>query len=270
MYLIIINLVLGILAVVALDWTDVAATGWAVVWGVLLFIAAQLLAGYLVQKKVKAEMEKVQEILTSGKNHLQQKVGQWQMKPPGSIKDAQKIIEKEQKVFIDRALEASSGLEKFNRWAPLMGKQINALRLQLHWMNKDFKKVDQLMPHVMIMDPMMACIKIARMYMRNEEGIDKVFRKHSGKVRNEQGALIFALYSWILVQQQKIDEAHKVLIDGCDRIDNEFLKRNRENLANNRVGHFSNAPFGEEWYALNLEQPRMKMQRQQRFNNRPF
>ncbi|MFA7173579.1 MAG: hypothetical protein WC340_09220 [Kiritimatiellia bacterium] len=270
MYLIVINLVLGVLAGMALGLTDTASTIWSVVWGILAFIVAQLLAGYLVQKKVKLEMEKVQEILNSGKNHLQQKISQWQMRPPGSIKDAQKIIEKEQKIFIDRALEASSGLEKFNRWAPLMSKQVNALRLQLHWMNKDFKQVDKLMPHVLIMDPMMACIKIARMYMRKEEGIDKVFKKHSGKVRNEQGTLIYALYSWILVQQKKIDEAHKVLIEGCEKVENEFLKRNRESLANNRVGHFSNTPFGEEWYALNLEQPKMKMQRQQRFSKRPY
>ncbi|MDA3927243.1 MAG: hypothetical protein PF904_21440 [Kiritimatiellae bacterium] len=270
MYLIIINIILGALAATAFDLTDVASTIWAVVWGVLIFLAGQLLSGYLVQKKVKVEMEVVQEILNSGKNHLQQKVSQWQMKPPGSIKDAQKIIEKEQKVFIDRALKASSGLEKFNRWAPLMSKQINALRLQLHWMNKDFKAVDKLMPHVFVLEPMMACIKISRMYMRNEEGIDKIFKKHSAKVRDENGVLIYALYSWILVQQKKIDEAHKILIDGCEKTDSELLKRNRENLANNRVGHFSNAPFGEEWYALNLEQPKMKMQRQQRFNNRPF
>ncbi|MDD2598747.1 MAG: hypothetical protein PHO37_05940 [Kiritimatiellae bacterium] len=270
MYLIIINVLLGILAGLALGLTDTASTVWAVVWGILTFIAAQLLAGYLVQKKVKLEMEKVQEILNNGKNHLQQKIGQWQMRPPGSIKDAQKIIEKEQKIFIDRALEASSGLEKFNRWAPLMSKQVNALRLQLHWMNKDFKQVDRLLPHVLIMDPMMACIKIARMHMRKEEGIDKVFKKHSGKVRNEQGVLIYALYSWILVQQKEIDEAHKVLIEGCEKVENEFLKRNRESLANNRVGHFSNTPFGEEWYALHLEQPKMKVQRQQRFSKRPY
>ena len=270
MYLVIINFILGILTGTILQTTGAASIAWSIFWGVLTLIAVQLLSGYLIQRKVKVEMEKVQEILNGGKNHLQQKVSHWQIKPPGSIKDAQKIIEREQAVFIKKALEASSGLEKFDRWAPLMRKQINALRLQLHWMNKDFKAVDKLMPGVLIMDPMMACIKIARMYMRNEEGIDKVFKKHSGRVRTEQGALIFALYSWILVQQKKIDEAHKVLIDGCDKVENDFLKRNRENLANNRVGHFSNAPFGEEWYALNLEQPKMKMQRQQRFTGRPF
>lgn len=270
MYLVIINIILGVLTGTIFQTTGTASTGWSIFWGILTLLAAQLLSGYLIQRKVKVEMEKVQSILNSGKNHLQQKVSQWQIKPPGSIKDAQKIIEREQAVFIKKALEASQGLEKFDHWAPLMRKQINALRLQLHWMNKNFKEVDKLMPGVMIMDPMMACIKIARMYMRKEEGIDKVFKKHCGKVRTDQGALIYALYSWILVQQKKIDEAHKVLIDGCDKIENEFLKRNRENLANNRVGHFSNAPFGEEWYALNLEQPKMKMQRQQRFSNRPF
>ncbi|MFO7936107.1 MAG: hypothetical protein R6V06_00650 [Kiritimatiellia bacterium] len=270
MYLVIINAVLGIIAGTTLCLTGAAAIGWSVFWGILTFLVCQLLSGYLIQKKVKVEMQTVQDILNNGKNHLQQKVNQWQIKPPGSVKEAQKIIEKEQAVFIRKALDASKNLEKFNRWAPLMGKQINALRLQLHWMNKDFKEVDRLMPGVLIMDPMMACIKIARMYMRNEDGIEKVFKKHSGKVRTDQGALIYALYSWILVQRKEIDQAHKVLIDGCDKTGNEFLKRNRDNLANNRIGHFSNAPFGEEWYALNLEQPKMKMQRQQRFSGRPF
>lgn len=270
MYLVIINVILGILMGTILRSTEAASIGWSIFWGILTALAAQMLSGYFIQRKVKAEMEKVQGILNSGKNQVQQKVNQWRVKPPGSIKDAQKIIEREQAVFINKALEASQGLEKFNRWAPLMSKQINALRLQLHWMNKDFKEVDKLMPGVLIMDPMMACIKIARMYTRKEEGIDKVFKKHSGKIRTDQGALIYALYSWILVQQKKIDEAHKVLVEGCEKIENDFLKRNRDNLANNRVGHFSNAPFGEEWYALHLERPKMKTQRQQRYKNRPF
>jgi hypothetical protein len=270
MYLVIINIMAGLLTGAALQLTGGARTGWAVFWGVLVTLAAQLLAGYLIQRKVKTEMEKVQGILNSGKNHLQQKVSQWQIKPPGSLKDARKIIEKEQALFIKKALDASCGLEKFEHWAPLMRKQINALRMQLHWMNRDFRAVDKLLPGVLIMDPMMACIKMARMHMRNDEGIEKLFKKHSGRTRTDQGALIYALYSWILVQRGAIDEAHKVLIDGCEKTENEILKRNRDHLANNRVGHFSNAAFGDEWYALHLEEPKMKMQRQQRFNGRPF
>ncbi len=270
MYLLAINLIFGFSSGLALWYGGAAAGGWSVLWGVLVFLAAQLLLGFLVQRKVKSEMEKVQSVLNNGKNHLQQKVSQWQIKPPGSVKDARKIIEKEQAVFIKKALDASAGLEKFDRWAPLMRKQINALRLQLHWMNKDFKAVDKLMPTVMVLDPMMACIKMARMYMRGDEGIEKLFKKHSGRVRTDQGVLIYALYSWILVQRGEIDQAHKVLIDGCEKTENEFLKRNRDHLANNRIKHFSNAPFGDEWYALHLEEPKMKVQRQQRFNGRPF
>jgi len=270
MYLLIINLVFGVISGILLKLSGLSSLGWSIFWGVLVFLTAQLISGYLLQRRVKVEMEKVQTILGNGRNHLQQKVSQWQIKPPGSLKDARRIIEKEQAVFIAKALEASRSLEKFERWAPLMRKQINALRLQLHWMNKDFKEVDKLMPGMLILDPMMACIKMARMYMREEEGIEKVFKKHSGKVRTDQGALIYALYSWILVQHGKIDEAHKVLIDGCAKTENEFLKRNREHLANNRVKHFSNAPFGDEWYAMHLEEPRMKVQRQQRFSGRPF
>lgn len=270
MYLVIINILIGVATGAALKASGASALGWSLVWGVLAFLVVQLASGFIMQRKIKGEMENVQAILNSGKNHLQQKVNQWQIKPPGSIKDARRIIEKEQAVFIGKALEASKGLEKYDRWAPLMRKQISSLRLQLHWMNKDFKEVDKLMPNVLIMDPMMACIKMARMHMRKDEGIDKVFKKHSGKVRTDQGALIYGLYSWILVQNKEIDAAHKVLIDGCDKTENETLKRNREHLANNRVGHFSNASFGDEWYALHLEEPKMKMQRQQRYTGRPF
>ena len=32
-------------------------------------------------------------------------------------------------------------------------------------------------------------------------------------------------------------------------------------LANNRVAHFSNAGLGEQWYALMLEEPKVRQQR---------
>jgi hypothetical protein len=53
-----------------------------------------------------------------------------------------------------------------------------------------------------------------------------------------------------------------VLIEACEKMENETIKRNREHLANNRVGHFSNAGLGDQWYALHLEEPKVKMQRQ--------
>ena len=270
MVTILINVLLGALLAAALGLTGVAGWGWSAFWGVLAFVAGQGGVGFLIQKRVKAAMGGVQKILEDGQRRLQMKVNQWQMRPPGSLKQAQQEIEREQRLFVERALEASKGLERFNLWAPLMGRQIATLRVQLYWMLKEFKKVDELLPKALVVDPMMAAVKIARMQMKGEAGIDKVFRKHTARVRYNEGALLYGLYAWILVQKKDIDGAHKVLIEACEKMENETIKRNREHLANNRVGHFSNAGLGDQWYALHLEEPKVKMQRQSQFANRPF
>ncbi len=270
MLTVLIHALLGVLVVAGLGLTGAAGWGWSVFWGVLAFAVGQAGVGFLIQKRVKAAMGGVQKILEDGQRRLQMKVNQWQMRPPGSVKQAQLEIEREQRLFVERALEASKDLERFNRWAPLMDRQVATLRAQLYWMLKDFKKVDELLPRALVVDPMMAAVKIARMYMKGDEGIEKAFRKHTARVRYGEGALLYGLYAWILVQKKDLDGAHKVLIEACEKMENETVKRNREHLANNRVGHFSNAGLGDAWYALHLEEPKVRMQRQSQFANRPF
>jgi len=270
MLTVVINGVVGLLLALVFGGCHVANWGWSVFWGTLTFVVGQSAVGYLLQRKIKAEMGAVQKILELGQKQLQQKVSQWQMRPPGSLKQAQLEMERDQRMFVDKALEASKGLERFNLWAPLMGRQVATLRLQLFWMIKDFKRVDELMPKALVMEPMMAAVKMARMYMRGEDGIDKVFKKQTARLRYGQGTLLYALYAWILVQKKDIDGAHKILIQACEKMENETIKRNREHLANNRVGHFSNAGLGDEWYALHLEEPKVRMQRPSRFSDRPF
>ena len=270
MITILINLILGALLASVFCVMDVASLWWSVFWGVLVFIAGQAGVGFILQKRVKVAMQQVQKILEDGQKKLQFKVQQWQMRPPGSVKQAQLEMERDQRIFIERALTESQKIEKFKWWVPLMMRQIATLRLQLYWMLKDFKKVDALLPQALIVDPMMAAIKIARMYMKEVDGIEKVFKKHTVRVRYDEGALLYGLYAWILVQRKDIDGAHKVLINACEKNENETLKRNRDFLANNRVEQFSNAGLGERWYALHLEQPKVKTQRQNRFANKHF
>jgi hypothetical protein len=117
MLTVVLNGMIGAVLSVVFGLSGVAHWGWAAFWGVLVFVAGQSVTGYLLQKRIKAEMEGVQKILMDGQKRLQQKVNQWQMRPPGSLKQAQIEIERDQKVFVDRALEASKGLERYNRWA---------------------------------------------------------------------------------------------------------------------------------------------------------
>jgi hypothetical protein len=270
MWTVLINAGLGVLVLLAFGLTGAANWGWSVFWGVLAFAAGQVAAGFFIQKRVKVGMAGIEAILKDGQKRLQAKVNQWQMRPPGSLKQAQTEMERDQRLFVERALEASTALERFGRWSPLMGRQLATMRLQLYWMLKDFKKVDELMPKALVMDPMMAAIKMARMQMKGEAaGLDALFNKQTRRLRYGQGALLYGLYSWILVQNKDLDGAHKVLIKACEKMENDTLKKNRENLANNRVGHFSNAGLGDEWFALHLEQPKIRMQRQ-RYSGRPF
>jgi hypothetical protein len=270
MLTVVLNVILGVLLAVAFGASGVANWGWASFWGVLAFIVGQGATGFLMQKRIKAEMAAVQKILEDGQKRLQQKIGQWQMRPPGSVKQAQLEIERDQRMFVEKALEAATGLERFSRWAPLMGRQIATLKIQLYWMLKEFKKVDELMPRALIMDPMMAALKLARMHMTGQEGADAFFKKQSARLKYGQGTLLYSLYAWMLVQKKDFDGAHKVLIEACEKMENETVKKNREHIANNRGGQFSNAGLGDEWYALHLEQPKVRMQRQSRYSDRPF
>jgi hypothetical protein len=142
--------------------------------------------------------------------------------------------------------------------------------MQLHYQLHEFDAVDRLLPHCLILDPLTASMKLARLHQRGEKDLERFYRKQTRRLRYGQGAVLHALYAWILVQRGDPAGAHKVLVRACDRIENETLARNRDHLANNRVSQFSNAGLGDEWYALGLEQPRIKTQRQRMPGGRPF
>jgi len=272
MFVLLANGVLGIVVIVMLNVTHAMHWGWTLLIGLLAFVIGQGLVGYLLQRKVKKAMEEVQRVMTEGQKRMQQKVKLWQTHPPGSMKDAQLEMERDQKRIVEQALEASKKMERFTRWVPLMGKQIATLRIQLYWSVKNFKKVDELMPQAVFMEPMMIGIKIARMYMLQADmaDIEKFFYKQGVKLRYGQGIALYSMMAWIYIQRNDLDKANKVLIEASEKMENEVVKRNREHLANNRGAQFSNSGLGDEWYGFHLEQPKVKQQRQSQFARRHF
>ncbi len=238
--------------------------GWSIFFGVVAFGVANALVGWFIQKKVKARMSEVQNILMAGQKQIQAKVARWQMRPPSSIQQAQGEILRDTKVFVGDALEASEKLHVFDNWVPLMKRQIATAQFQLHWMVKEFKKADELMPKVLLVDPTMAAMKMARLYMLEKpiEEIEKVYTKAVKRLRYNQNVLLAGTYSWILVKRGDIDGAFKALVRALEKSDNETLKANRDVLANNRVAHFTNNGLGDPWFALHLEEPKMHQQRQ--------
>ena len=247
-------------AYVAGDW----GLGWSIFAGVLGFGVFQGVVGYLIQKRVKREMEKIQAVLADGQKQLQQKMHRWQIRPPGSIQAAQREIEADTKVFVKKALEQTSSLERFRLWVPMMGRQIATARLQLSWMIKDFKTVDALMPKAICIDPTMSAIKMSRMYMTDAptEEIAKVYRKGVARTRYNGNVLLAAAMSWIQVKRGDVDGAFKTLAEALKKSDDETLKKNHEALMNDRVARFTNSGLGDKWYSLLLEEPKVRMQRQ--------
>ena len=258
-----IALAAGLLTGLGLFFGAGFGIGWSIGLSFVAFIVAQVVVGRIVQKRVKAAMDSVQAVLLEGQKRLQAKMARWQMRPPGSIQAAQAEIARDQKVFVHEALEQTEVLHKFDNWVPMMKRQIATAQFQLHWMIKDFKKVDELMPKALFLDPTTNAMKLARMYMTDQpvEEMAKVYEKATRRLRYNQNVLLAAAWSWILIQKKDVDGAFKALNAALEKSDNETLKANREHLANNRVAHFSNTALGDQWYALLLEEPRIHQQR---------
>jgi predicted ATPase len=239
-------------------------TGWSIFSGLVAFGVFQGVSGFFIQKRVKRDMDEVQAILTSGQRRLQEKMQRWQLRPPGSIQAAQKEIADDTRVFVREALAKTGCLARYRLWVPMMDRQIATAQLQLCWMIKDFRRVDELMPKAMFIDPTLSAIRIARMYMRDEpsESIAKVYNKAVRRVRYNGNVLLAAAWSWIQVRRGDADGAFKTLTEALKKSDNPALKRNHEVLMNNRVAHFSNSGIGDQWYSLLLEEPKVKVQRQ--------
>ena len=238
--------------------------GWSIFDGILAFCAFQFAAGYAIQRRVKAEMEKVQSILEAGQRKLRQKMQRWQMQPPGSVQAAQKEIGEDTKSFVREALAQTEALGKYKLWVPLMERQMATAQLQLNWMIKDFKAVDRLMPKALFVDPSMVAIKIARLYMTGGDvkEMKKLYSKAVARTKYNGNVLLAAEMSWIEMKKGDADAAFKTLTEALKKSDNEALKRNHECLMNNRPGHFSNSGIGDQWYSLLLEEPKVHVQRQ--------
>ena len=237
--------------------------GWSIFVGVAGFGVFQVVTGLLIQKRVKRDMQVVQDILLAGQRQIQQKTQRWQIRPPGSVQAAQNEIFADTKRFVLEALARTETLRRYRLWVPMMDRQIATAQLQLNWMIKDFKAVDRLMPKALCIDPSMSAIKMARLYMLDKptDEIRKVYAKGVRRVRYNGNVLLAAVMSWVEVQRGEADAAFKTLTEALKKSDNETLKRNHEQLMNNRLAHFSNSGIGDQWYSLFLEEPKVKMQR---------
>ena len=234
---------------------------WSVAVGVLVFLAVTAVISQIIRVKIKKLNTDIQQVMEETRHRIMMMQNQFMRRPAGSQKMMLQALEKEQNAGIRRAIEACEAFVPYYRWSFLLDRQINTMKMAFYYQLKDFKQVDQLMPKCLFLDPQSVCLKMARMYMRNEEGIDKLFKKKCRSLKEPACILPYSLYAWILVKQEKYEDALKLLVECKKKTDDETILHNWEMLANKKYKSFSNAGLGEMWYAMGLEE--MKMPRQQ-------
>ena len=264
----------------ALDLTKTSKWGWALLFAILAFFAVNAVIGLLVNRRMKAIAGSIQGIMAQAQRQMQEKTQAWRFRPPGSIKQAQIEIGRMQHAAIEKALAATEAFEPLRKWSPLLKRQVATMRMQLNFQDRNWKAVDALLPKCLFLDPMTTSMAIARTYARegyrhetDKKGrivpneIDKYFERGVARLRYGQGALLYGLLAWIQNSVGDIDGAFATLQRADKKMENACIKKNIETLRNNKPKQFSLAALGDEWYALGLEEPRMKMQRSR---ERPF
>ena len=264
MYALIIALLAGA-AAGGISRVSGLSVAWSVFIGLAAFLAVTAVISQIIRIKVKKLNDGLQQIMEETRHKIMMMQNQFMRRPLGSQKMMLQALEKEQNAGIRRAIGACDAFVPYYRWSFLLDRQMNTMKMAFYYQLKEFDQVDKLMPKCLFIDPQSVCLKMARMYMRKEDGIDKLFRKKCSSLKEPACILPYSLYAWILVKQERYDDALELLVDCKKKTDNEVIVRNWELLANKKYKSFSNSGLGETWYALGLEEIRMPKPQRMRY-----
>ena len=241
-----------------------AGLGWGITAGFLVFGVIYIAIGLLIFAKVKKINKSIQELMQLASQKLNRQMQQLQMKPQGGIKSMQKMLEKEQNKALLKAIEMTKAAEPLFHWNLMLKKQISTMRMMFYYQMKDFEQVDLLMPRSMVFsDPRALSMKIARQFVNKDPKLELSLKKLK-RFKGDAAVPLYALASWVRVKQNKIEEAVKLLVDARSKCDNAVINKNWEVLVNGNVKKFSNASLGDEWYALYLEEAKIKTKKARR------
>ena len=263
MITVLITIVLALSFGTTLTLTDISPWYWSLLWTVLFFAGEQVLLSMWLKRKMGAVGEEVQAILKQGQARMAQKVQRWRNKQMSNAKAAEAELAKDRDALINEVRAVLRPLERYRLWVPLLGRQLATMELQFAWQQKDTKRVDTLLDRALLVDPMLICIKLARLWQKNAPTADlrKVYAKAVRRARYGSTILLASTYAWMLVKRNEIDEAYKVLLAADEANESPVIKTNIQALANNKIAHFNNVGLGDEWFSLWLEEPKIKARR---------
>ncbi len=248
----------------------VGGVGWSILVGILAFLLVTILINLVMKKRLERVFAEVQGEVEGTQDKLRRKINQMQTKNVSGGKGLQRRMEKEQADGIRKALKKLDRVVPLQKWNFLAQRQANTLRAQLYFQIKEFEKADTCFEKCLILDALTLAMKMVRLYKRGEmEKVEKAFKRGVKRYKDEDGTILYALYTWILVKEDRVEDAVAILEDGKEKTEDETLRINWEHLANKRVRRFSNAPLGDQWYALHLETPK-PVKVKQRMGGRRF
>ncbi|MBQ6471184.1 MAG: hypothetical protein IJJ33_04310 [Victivallales bacterium] len=256
MLTIVLSLIGGGLAGFGLNMAWHGHPVWCSLAGVLVAVLIMTIINLLMRKKLEAVFLKIQEHIVNSQNTIRRKIATLGSHAgPGF----QARLEQEQAQAIREAIDMIDGVKPFEKWNFMVGRQADTLRAQFYFQIKDFESADKYFRHALLLDPMLLAMQMTRCYKRGElKEVENLFQKGQARFKDDKAVLVYALYSWILVQQNRIEDAIQVLVKAKTRAENDVLKQNWDHLVNGRVKRFSNAGLGDQWFALYLEQPRVQ------------
>ena len=258
-------IIVTVIGVVAGYFADEA---WGRGWGITCGIAAMLLAwavlGVLLRKIMMSRQMLIQSIMQDAQNKVNRQLEMFNRRPPSSMNAARQILEKIQFEAIRKSLAELEAFKKFYVWNFMLAKQVNAMKMMLHYQLREYDKVDALLPKSLLLDPQSLAIKLARMYKNNESGMDKFYKRRCWRFKGDNGAFLASVFAWIKLKQEQPEAALEALRNARKTSDNPVLVENIDRLVNGKFKHYSNSGFGDTWYVLALEEPKMKNQRQMR------
>ncbi len=258
-----ITTILGVITAGLVYWITGRDLGgvWGIVCGVAAAMIFQVIAMLVLRRLAGRINNQIQSDMMLAQQRLQRKMQQFQQRPVGSPKVMQQMLEKEQSAALRKALKDSNQLRKFFLWSPMMKKQLATMQMSLHYQLKEFDKADALMKDALLFDARSVAMKLARMYVLKDPGLERFFTKKCRKFKGEDAAFLCSIYAWMQLKLGNQDKALAALVQAKSTSDNRVVLENWEKLVNGKARHFSNAGFGDAWYSLYLEEPKVKVQR---------
>ena len=239
--------------------------GWGVVWsivcGVLTAVIGWIILGLSLRRAIMGKQMKTQQIVEAGQVKANRQIEMFSRRPQSSMNGIRPVIEKIQRDSTLEALAATDDFAPLFKWSPMLKKQVVSMKVQLYFQLRDNKKVDELLPGALMLDPQTVAIKLVRMYRNDDAKIDSFFKTAINRFRGDSRAFVACVYAWIKLKKDDSKKALDALLNAKKLSDHQVLLENIDHLVNGKVKHFSNSGFNEMWYSLMLEEPKVKQPR---------